>query len=282
MAAPGLALVGFMPEPFAVQYLTHACVWEDGSPTALAQHWASAQTRLGPPISGAGFPEILDLPPEYDAHLQGVPTNPRFGMTVGLLPWSFKLVEIERLLAFQFHVYTERSASLCGLPAGPIPLDKALELCLPHRVEDVPYTFNEIPGGFVIRSKNLNLGIRGPFRASDPNQQVELAGMAFGVNSPLVQVVRHQGRCYLRNGYHRTYGLWKAGNRHVPCVLIEASDFGQTGAGQPLTFDRELLESGNPPTCAHFVRELAYPVSFQDVRRVIEWTCREYVLPADN
>jgi hypothetical protein len=47
MGTPGVALVGFMAEPFAVSYLAQRCVPADPAPPALGARWQEARARRG-------------------------------------------------------------------------------------------------------------------------------------------------------------------------------------------------------------------------------------------
>lgn len=209
-------------------------------------------------------------------------TNPRFQLTIGDLPgkvklnWQFKLVEIEPLIAFQIHLDPDRAARQCALLGRDSPLDKVLEVCLPHGVQDVPCTWTPDPastqtqGGATFESENLNLRIlgAGPI-GPDDTHKVFIAGIAFGESSRLVQVVEFERYCYLKNGFHRAYGLHKAGLTHIPCILLKGNTYADTGALDG-AFPRSLLQSQNPPLCAHFTNDLAYPVTLRSARRVLK------------
>ncbi len=281
VSVPGMSMFGFLSEPDGVQYLQSVCILADGDdPVKL---WRNASKQLGDPIANAGFPDILDIPVEFGTYLEGVQTNPRFQDTVGGLNWSFKLVEIDPLLAFQFHVFTERVESLCAAigPEGPGRLPALLEVCLPHTVEAIPTRMTAQPNGILVESQSPNVRMLGAgVFGEDPSQRVA-AGIWIGVASPLVQVIRVGGRCYLRNGFHRTYGARTAGATHIPCVFLEGTDYGQVGAAGQV-FPRDLLESKNPPTLAHLAGGRAYPVTLKRVRRVISLTWAEYAIPEEN
>jgi hypothetical protein len=284
MPVPGLALIGFMEEQMGITYLQQRCIPKSAALPDLHACWADARGRLGPPAARAGYPEILEIPSQHDAYVQAVAATPRFaeyqsylaaGATV-----SFKLAEIEPLLAYQFHIETDRSASLCAFTGNGVGLDTILPICLPHQMEDIPFFLTPLENGLVIKTKSANLTLRERgIVGVDPQMGFQLAGAIVGARSPLVQVAQFQGRCYLRNGFHRTYGLRLAGATHVPCVFIEMSDFGQVGIMDGRTFSRDLLESANPPTCGHYTQGRAYPVALRSMNQYIAINWSEYVLP---
>jgi hypothetical protein len=273
---PILSLVGFLQEAAAVDYLEKLCIVDDPSPAARLHVWNSARAQLGPPFQRAGQPEILDLPQSALPYLQGVMTNPRFADSIETMQWSFKLVEIDPLLSFQQQVFYNRAATVTATVAGVPTLDQMLPHCLPQTLESIEYQVAFGPNGFAIRSRNSNLRVLrwGPKLHYDDVPQLTLGGVGFGTTSPLIQVVRFNGRCYLKNGYHRAYGLRGAGATHLPCLFLEGASWDKVGAA-PGGFDQALLESPNPPTCAHFTQGRAYQLSMRDIYRVINLTWQE-------
>jgi hypothetical protein len=283
MGTPGVALVGFMAEPFAVSYLAQRCVPADPAPAALSARWREARARRGGPTPNAGRPQILPIPSRHAGHLQAVAAMPRFAETFGPGGWDFRLVEIDPLIATQFEVELQRAENLCAGLHGPPTEDDLLRIGLPPRLEVIPFEAHPQPNALLIRSRGMNLEIHASGMVSqDPGRGLYLAGAAFGPSLPLVQVGRFQGRCYVINGHHRVLALRQAGATFVPCVFLEVSDFARLGArGGYESFERDVLESGDPPTCAHFAPERACPVVLRELRRVIHITWSQYILPVD-
>lgn len=269
-----------MDEQAAVNYLRRRCLVDDLSDIELRQRWREARDRLGPPIPNAGRCDVRDIPSAYLEYLRGVVAQqPRFQETTAGLPWHFKLVEIDPLLSFQFHVAIDGPASQRERRGAPPSVQDLLLACLPHAYEDVPWRLEHFGNDVWIRSRSPNLRLYGPELLQRVRPGTGLAGITFGACSPLVQVVRHRDRYYLKNGFHRAYHLRGAGATHLPCLLLEASDYAQLGARRGFTFDRALLESDNPPTCGHFTQDRAAPVMLRDVTRIIHLTWAEYAFP---
>jgi len=235
--------------------------------------WNEAQTRLGAPIGSPGSPEILGLDTAHQAYLEGVLTSPRYGETVGSLPASFQLVEIEPLLAFQFHVYSERSEDLCNSFSNPPEINELLGTCLPHTLEAIPFKHDLRPNGIIIESDTPNLRLFGGGIPGNDALAHLLVAAFVGAATPLVQVVRFNGRCYLRNGFHRVYGARVAGATHIPCIFMEASGWGDVVGGGG-TFSQALLESDNPPTLGHYTQGRAHQL--RRMRRVISVNWAEH------
>jgi hypothetical protein len=231
-------------------------------------------------MANAGTPDVLDPPAGHDPYLQTLQTtNPRFADTVANINWSIKMVEIDPLIAFQYHVFTDHSNALCStLTQGAPTVAELLPVCLPHDLPSPATAVAYHSGGVHIESDSPNMRLLDAKLENEPATQRALARLYFGVSSPLVSVIRFNGRSYLRNGYHRVYGARQAGATHVPCVFGDASDWTLVGAHQGF-FPRPLLESANPPTMGHYTQGRAYPVTLRRVRRVIDLAWSELLIP---
>lgn len=208
---------------------------------------------------------------------------------LGSLPWSFKLVELAPLLAYQHHVATDHSSRLCAKINTPPTLDQMVDICLLSTLQPIVPKRRFEQSGMWLESNDLNFRMRGAdlyfFGQPQPGHSAPLryvAGLMLGPGLPLVQVARFNGRCYLRNGFHRAYGLGRAKASHIPCVLIDAQSWDQVGAvGAPATFDQVLLESQAPPTCGHFISGRATDVKLRTTTRIIHLSWSEYVYADD-
>ena len=65
----------------------------DPSPDALMAVWQQAREQLGDPVNGAGQPELLDIDPAHNGHLQAVADHARL---LGLRNWRGGLVLCRR------------------------------------------------------------------------------------------------------------------------------------------------------------------------------------------
>jgi hypothetical protein len=188
----GLSLLGFMSEQEAQRYLT---MITNVSPGLAYTHWIAARGRLGDPIPRAGFPEVRSIPDEHQTYLARVPKNPRFSTTVGEMPWSFGLVEIEPLLSHQFHVLIERAEKYRAQRTSVLSLKEALQLCLPLKPEPLP----PLQGGQVPNTLNFQMvsGDLGLAVLQVKTRQVKARNaLAFtyevGMRSPFAHVVRFE------------------------------------------------------------------------------------------
>jgi hypothetical protein len=274
---PGLSLVGFMDQQQAVFHLANACIPANPDPTVLAAEWAAARVRLGPATTNAGHPAVLPIPASHDHYIQQLKTtHPVFQPPFGAMrDVAFHLVEIDALLAYQFTVDLPRSNHHCAAFANPPTLDALLECCLPLVPPNEDIKATPGPQSMVLRARSLNVRTlqQGIFNA-------EFMGIQFGVSLPYVHVVRHDGRLYLHNGFHRTFGARMAGATHVPCILRDVSTHAEIGLrADGGTFPAALLESANPPTMAHFTQDKAHVVQLRAHSRILHVSWAEYAVP---
>jgi hypothetical protein len=190
------------------------------------------------------------------------------------------LVEIEPLLAFQYIISDGRSKHH-GAAVGQNPtVAQLLPICLPLTPQTENFQiFNSpnsmAPNSMMLKARSLNLQNfgGGVFNAA-------FMGIQFGVSLPFLHVVRHNGRCYLHNGFHRALAIRQAGATHAPCILRDVPDHASVGIRTDGgTFGVQLLESGNPPTLGHFTQGRAYDVQLKNVARYLHVSWADYIIP---
>lgn len=274
-------------------YLYGNCVLPNKTYAALRAVWREARNLLGAstdsPVKNAGQPEISEIPSGHEDYLAEVKASPRFDQTVQTWRWDFKLVELRPLLAYQFHVETVRAQALQEEAGKSHDMEALLRLCLPTKVNEIQPGAgcdvkedpgnSEWSGAITFESDDLNMRILRAGRQGMGLNKLYWAGAGLGEGSRLFQVGRVGGRCYLVNGYHRAYQMILAGVTHAPCILLDLNHIGETGVRDDgRTFRRKLLESANPPVCAHF--EKAYAVTLRPPKKTIRITWRQDYRPA--
>jgi hypothetical protein len=278
MPSHGMSLVGFMDQAQAIAHLRDFCIPTDGSDAALAAEWKAATARIGPPIANAGLPGILPIPEAHAHYIATVARLPRVASMLAANPdVGFRMVEIDPLLSFQFTVSRRVSDGHAAGFGSPPSMDELLRACLPLEQPAEKSRIARGPQSLLLKTPSLNVrlesaGVLGP----------GMLGVRFGVDLPLVRVVRHDGRCYLRNGFHRAVGLRIAGATHMPCLFrdnAEADAIGMKADGT--TFPQALMRSQNPPTLAHFTSGRAHDVVLRTMSKVLHVTWSEYVIADD-
>lgn len=271
MATAGLSLVGFMPKDQAVAHLRTSCIAPDPTDAALEAKWLEAKARIGDPIPAAGYPEIITLPSEADQHMADVKAGWPQMFFQPLAP-EFKYIEIAPLLAYQFMIDGPRSGHHCATFSTPPTLDEMLETCIPKHPTEEPLQSNQLPQSIVIKARSLNVSLQAQGMISPG-----VFGISIGLSLPWVHVVRYNDRCYLHNGYHRTYGASIQGATHIPCIFRDVTDPPSAGVrSDGSTFPIDVLESSNPPTLAHFSKGRAESVTVRATTRILHVSWAEY------
>lgn len=258
-----LSLFGFLDEDDADSYLRTYCILDPAPDTRSM--WQDARSRLGDPIAKAGEPEISDMPWGQKGYLRELQKQERFQDTVRGLDWSFKCVEIDPLIAFQIHIEGVRSDSLgTGLP-DKCTTKELVPVCLPSRQERIePTITDETPGEragvFALEAPTRNLLYLSTGAHETGVQDRYVVGSLIGLAPPFVQVIRHEGVCYLTNGYHRVLSASKKGATHIPCIFGDTESFGRTGAAQDGSLPAHLFKGDHRPTVGHYTRGRAAPV----------------------
>ncbi|MGC2224381.1 MAG: hypothetical protein WA624_19535 [Methylocella sp.] len=270
--------MGFMDQAEALNHLKIACVNGNKSDPQLIADWQTARGNLGAAFPNAGRPNIQAIPAAHQPYVQQLiqllTPNPIFASILGQGA-TFQLVEIDALLAFQFVVDTDRSNAHCQNLSPPPTMDELLNLCVPQNWAAEAYFWDIQGQSAVFTSRSLNLQIL----SSGANTATGFAGIQFGFLPPMVYVTRYNGRCYLSNGFHRTFGARRAGATHVPCLFHDVSDYHIGGIRDDGgTFRLSLLESANPPSVAHFTQGRAHDISLRGSRRVLHVSWANHVV----
>jgi len=279
MATPGLALIGFMDPNHVEAYLTSACVGAPATPADREALRLQAVQKRGAAVPNAGAPEVKDLPKSATTHLKAVEKSNRFAGTVGNAKWSFKLVEIDPLLAYQFHVELDRSTAACaGLAKNP-SMDQLLNTCLPTKAAPFNGNFAQLPSGLMLRSSDPNVRLIDVKGEAGAHETWELR-VLLGTSSPLIQVVNWSGRFVVHNGYHRAFGARLAGATHIPCIVTEHTSWQDFIAPNMNVFTEAVLKSADPPTVRHLQDDRAWPVTLTGSDRIIQFNWSELLLPS--
>ncbi len=137
MPRPGLSLLGFMDEQLAMAYLQKWSLLseQDRTPEGMRRIWKEAKAKVGKPLPRPGKPQIQPLLQKYHPYLEEVMKNPAFQLTIrDFQKFGFMMVEIDPLLAFQFHILTDE-ADKFGQTINQNPtMEDMLALCLPRGV----------------------------------------------------------------------------------------------------------------------------------------------------
>jgi hypothetical protein len=276
MPIPGISLVGFLDQSPAESYLSNICVPSDPAQPAVHADWQAAKGKLGPAIPNAGNPNILPIPQTHATYIAQLYALQWAQLVFPLTLVNFALVEIDPLLAYQFHISDGHSAKHGAGFGNPPTIDELMAVCLQTNRPAEGWTKSYGPQSMLITSRDLNVRAfaKGPLNDN-------LAGMAFGIGLPWVHVVRFNGRCYLHNGFHRALAARKAGATHIPCAFRDVLSAQEVGIQADGTFSQQLLESNDPPTLGHYTNGRAHAVQLRQFTRALHVTWAEYSVPEE-
>jgi len=250
-------LLGWLPEQEAVRHLLGRNPAPPDDLTAIREQIARARASVqSRPKAAAGDP-VVD---EGDRSLlDQVAARPELRASIPDAPWTIEWVDMTRVMSIQKMITTDGlDLRVAGVKDDPMAL---VELCLPAGQPVAPLGgFMDQDGlGFTTSSLNPNLRLAGSQVSealvspspSVPPQKMQAITFFVSLNTSYVQVARYQGRCFLRDGYHRAVGLLRAGTTRVPAVVIDAPTF-QYVVPTPGLFDHEIAFSDHPPMLTDF------------------------------
>jgi hypothetical protein len=159
---------------------------------------------------------VTDLPSALAGHVERLRATAA-GEQMFREGWDVRVVDLERIVAFQPHVFTDTAVPrAAALDADD--LEAVAELTLPtsHEVA-IEAQYDQIRGVWLVISPNPNLRVVSPFNLNVNG--LPGFGFAVAVPAPYVQVASFEGRHILRDGYHRAFGLLSRGITHVPAFV---------------------------------------------------------------
>jgi hypothetical protein len=222
----GRALIGWMPPDQGARLL--AGVQADQNPDAddvdfcQRAHEAIARRPAGVDQSEAFF----DFPPELTDHLNALAANPRTG-TILPMVGNAKLIDLSKICAAQPIIRIEDAVDRVESARADDALSIA-QVTMPIYVPRLmPVQFDPVKQVWILSSANPNLRVAGPFASKVESRPAH--GFIVEVAASYLQVAGLHGRYFLRDGYHRAYGLLAAGIAVVPGFVREYQTIEEAG-----------------------------------------------------
>lgn len=201
------------------------------------------------------------------------------------IDWTVEMVDMTRVQSVQKAIRTgaihDRIAPVLEDP------EKLFEFCLPSGRTDPPRgAFTDTDQrGFTVSSLNPNLRLAGSkvdtIEIVTPAGPIKVQAIMFFVNfgNSYINVARHRGRYFLRDGYHRVIGLLEAGITQVPAVVVNlGGTFDDLMPGRQ-TFSRTACYSDRPPMVADYLDDSVADDYQQAItRKVIRIRSEEFVV----
>jgi hypothetical protein len=157
------------------------------------------------------------VPVELQSHIEALKADPESAQVLST-SGEIQIVDLRRVCAAQPHVLVEDAERrVAGIAAADMLAIALVTLPLPKR-EQFPVTFDPIKNTWLFASPNPNLRVIGNFSTS-VGPGFAGFGFAIGQQQSYMQVAGVNGRYFLRDGYHRAYGLVAAGITHAPALV---------------------------------------------------------------
>ena len=278
----GKALLGFMSWPEALSFFQADCAIGDTPEPELKAQWERSTKVIEElPHFEQRELEVEEVPDNCREQLEVVANTPLFKSAMAQKPYSFKLVPIDELIAFQKYVDVTYAGDITKEVKSPEDIAAAINISLPPKIEErFEIQFDQQTMSATITSFRRNLFITGFSAGQADPAQAPSVSFLIGAGANYVQVVKLRGRYFLKNGYHRVYSLRAIGFETVPCALIEGADFGDTGAARPGFFPEDLLFSAKPPLFNYFfVDGLAAEVTLKPKMKIIRIRAEDFLVP---
>jgi len=246
------ALIGWLPINEGALWLAGRQMSDQPNPEHIAACQAARQVVAArePGLDQTGM--FSDLPPEVEAHVEVLRQDARSAQILAE-SGDPKIVDLTRVCAAQPQILIEDALKrLEGVAA-----DNAVALAsitLPLQVpERIPVTFDQTKNAWILSSPDPNLRVAGNF-----NAQVGPGLQGFGfivtLQKSYLQVAGLGGRYFLRDGYHRAYGLLAAGIRYVPALVKNFESFEEVRLPQGLLPQGAFL-GDRPPLLPDYLND---------------------------
>jgi hypothetical protein len=281
---PARALIGFMPRDEALQLLAGGPV-STSETKHFEQLWRQYAEAAQADRKFTEVTPLEEIPDEISARLEAFASRPDVGGLMQPHDWSVGFADVSKnVLSYQRVVIVKDVDARIGNVSGR-DLGSLVDICLPPpQTSQMLGAFDQAQLAFTTSSVNPNLRIAGFDIANtpgaQPGQAQQILGFRITMGSTFVQLVEYKGRWMVRDGYHRLYGLLAKGITRIPCVVIRAKTFEETGAGRPGFFSFETLYGSQPPLVTDFLSDrIAADIQVQATMRVIRIKADEFFVP---
>lgn len=204
------------------------------------------------------------------------------------LDWTLGMVDLREILGFQKMIVQEQAVERANAVdlANPQSL---FSFCLPETTSLTTLTgaIDQDQKGITFSSLNPNLRI-GNCLGTDvefaavpgaPGRKEKFIGFAINFGVTFVQIAEYGGRWFVRDGYHRTYGLLRRGVYSIPSIFVRARNFQELGAAAAGFLPYEILFGERPPLLTDFLDDaVSVSTNQKATRKVVRITAEEFVV----
>jgi hypothetical protein len=142
------------------------------------------------------------------------------------------------------------AADLLAIARVTLPIPPATPITL-------PMIFDKVKNAHIVSSANPNLRVMGnfiaPVQASTGGPVLQGVGFVVEQSESYLSVAGVNGRYFLRDGYHRAYGLLRAGITHVPALVRDFTSFEEAQMPAHGLLPMEAFMGDRPPTLPDYL-----------------------------
>lgn len=262
---PGQALIGWMKPDQAYGFLQRAM-----EPTAAAD--AVERGRQAVAARPAWVEQdaiITSVPAELAGHVSALESSPA-AKPMHDEGWKVAFVDLSKVCAFQPSVESGQSLArvqavdkddLASIAAVTLPLTQG---------DNLPVQYDPIHTAWTISSANPNLRIVGNVGPLPVSPVGTALGFAVVAAPSFMQVGCYRGRHYMRDGYHRAFGLLSRGITIVPAFIRDISVFEELVPDPRTMLPQDGYRGERPPVLTDYLDDtVSAAVQLPAVRKMV-------------
>lgn len=255
--------------------------------SAQQQVWEAARRVLeGRGAFGLPTPTLAEFPPELLGRGNAFRQRPDVMATFPGLDWTVGIADLNDVLSLQKIVVEEEATDRASAVIADDP-PSLFSFCLPDPAEGVNLsgTIDPDQKGITFSSLNPNLRVVGHMFADvdvaiapgGSARKQKFVGYSINFGAQFVQVAEYNGRWFVRDGYHRMFGLLRRGVHRIPCIFTKARSFEELGAAAPGFFSYEVLFGDRPPFLRDFLDDsVSISTNQKAHRKVVRISAEEF------
>jgi hypothetical protein len=245
------ALIGWLPEQEGALWIGGRDEQAALDPAHLATCRSAQSVVAGRPAGLDQTGAIADLPALLQPHIAAFRASP-WGAAAMVDSGEPRLVDLRRIAAAQPVVHTEDAMKrVAGLTTADVLGIARITLPIPPATPPlVPVMFDSAKNAHIVSSASPNLRVLthiGVMLGTPDGRQVQTIGFAIAQQESFLQVGAIHGRYFLRDGYHRAYGLLAAGITHAPALVRDFPSYPEARMPAGL-LSPDVFLGDRPPT----------------------------------
>jgi len=273
-------LLAWMTEAEAVTALIgHLPVMGENVQAQKTLWEAARDANNARPAFRAPTPTLGDLPEELRERGVAFTQRPDVAASFQGIEWRVGMADLSQILSYQKIVAEEQAVERADVAVQANDPQTLFSFCLPDPIGPaaLPGTMDPDQRGITFSSLNPNLRVAGMAGSEmevaagpgQPTTRQNFIGFTISFGSPFVQVAEYNGRWFVRDGYHRCYGLLRRGITKIPCVFLRVRSLAELGAANPAFFPHEVLFSDRPPHLRDFLDDSVSVTARQAAQRKV-------------